>query len=158
MKIIGKIINFLLTVWVSIWWTFRTKESIILLFIIIVILWDVFTHNIWHLFPINEIYWYKIKWRICDIAYAIGKSFSWLLAYITIYKVVDFIYITNKSIYIWIATLVTTGMIGAAITDLVEECTGDNFNLGFIEALVFIITFTVIGFKIYKRIKNEQRT
>lgn len=158
MKIIGKIINFLLTVWVSISCIFRTNESIILLLFSILIVSDVVTHNIWHLFPVNEIYWYKDKWRVCDIAYSIGKSFCWWQAYILIAVLLFHIGKIKNSFVIWIAELLSIGIIVAATTDLMDECTGGKTKDSIIEWLAFIITFAVIGFKIYKRIKNEQRT
>ena len=57
---------------------------------------------------------------------------------------------------IWVAQVLSIGMIGAATTDLMDELTGGKTKDSIIEWLAFIITFTLIGFKIYKR--YEQRT
>ncbi len=58
----------------------------------------------------------------------------------------------NNSLSIWVVQLLSIGMIGAASIDLLQELTGGKTKDSPIEWMAFIATFTIIFYKVFKRV------
>lgn len=115
---------------------------------------DIFTHNIWHLFSVNEIDWFGQKWRICDVVYSIGKSFVFLWGYVTFWLMWRALWSITTLEIAYIGDIISFNMIGLAINDLFKECTGGNFKLYYSEFILVAITLIITIFRLIKRFRK----
>ena len=113
---------------------------------------DIFTHNIWHLFSTTEIDWYGDKWRICDIVYSIGKSFTFLLAYILFWAMFRYLSNIHKTNVLFIAEICSMNAIGLAVNDLFDELSGGKTRDTPIEWLIFVFTISVTCYRLRRLI------